>query len=117
MVVMATPNRLSHTLAGLSTIRTSKQEPHQDGMSVGDTGSSRRRVGEKGKQTRRTFSLSVSRTSLKFARSRKKLRHSSAEKEGLIDIKISGFELLEWAGSFVGYDTHLRYQLHSWPLR
>ena len=24
MVVMATPNRLSHTLAGLSTIRTSK---------------------------------------------------------------------------------------------
>jgi hypothetical protein len=32
----------------------------------------------------------------------------------LIDVKISGFELLEWAGSFVGYDTHLRYQLHSW---
>ena len=30
-------------------------------------------------------------------------------------IKISGFELLEWAGSFVGYDTHLRYQLRMAP--
>ena len=88
-------------------------------MSVVERVLSRRRVGEKGKQPRRGFALSVSRTSfLKFSRfsSRRKLRDSSAEKEGFMGIKISGFELLEWAGSFVGYDTHLRYQL-AWPLR
>ena len=92
-------------------------EPHQDGMSVVERVLSRRRVGEKGKQPRRGFALSVSRTSLKFSRfsSRRKLRDSSAEKEGFMGIKISGFELLEWAGSFVGYDTHLRYQLRMAP--